>query len=800
MLRIKRIFGLASGKSSASTATDSRRQLAKGIVDRGNAAQDSGAHEEAANLYREAIAEDPDFSISHMSLGIALLASGDNSGAIASLRTAIRLDAGNASAHYNLALALIESGAAAQAEVAFRTSLGIQPEFAEALVGLAETLETLGRDSDALAALDKAVALRDRYAGALINSALLLRKMGQPEAAEARLREIDPVTFFQVGKYTEAEDICVQLVSLWPDHAIGWKVLGAVRAATCRNAEAEGPFIRALDLIPGDAETHHNLAVVQHALGKFSPAEAHYRHAIFHKPDYCQAYNNLANLLEALGRHSEAETNCRRALAIDPDYVVAYSDLGNILAADGRYSEALQSFQRALELKPDFNVAHSNLGAALVSLGRMQEAEASFRRAIELKPDYREGYDNLLFLLNYLPDKSSTQVYSAYEQFDDRFGRPLRSTWRPHCNDRRPERRLRVGYVSPDFRKHAARHFVEPLFDRHDKSVVELFAYAEVPREDEVTARLKIRADHWVSTCDMDDAQMAERIRADAIDILVDLAGHTMRNRLPVFARKPAPVSVTTIGYGYTTGLSAIDWFMSDAVAAPAGVESVFSEGVWRLPVCQVYRPGNDMGPAGPLPAIRKGQITFGSLTRMVRINPGVIRTWARILRRVTDSRLCINSLNFRDPDLCATLASRFAAHGIGADRLEFGFHSPPWDVMREIDITLDCFPQNSGTTLFDSLYMGIPFITLADRPSLGRLGASIATHAGHPDWIARSEDEYVDKAVTLASDISGLSVVRAELRGEMRAGPLMDEPEYVRQVELAYREMWRQWCTARDG
>ena len=355
-----------------------------------------------------------------------------------------------------------------------------------------------------------------------------------------------------------------------------------------------------------------------------------------------------------------------------------------------------------------------------------------------------------------------------------------------------------MGYVSPDFCNHSCRHFIEPLLAHHDKSVVEVFAYADVALEDQVSARMKSHVAHWVPTVGMDDAQMAERIRADGIDILVDLAGHTRGNRLLVFARKPAPVSVSTLGFGYTTGLSAIDWFLTDPFALPEGFEHLFSERPWRLSQCLVYRPAEGMGEVSALPALKNGHITFGTLTRAVRINHRSVRVWSEILRRVPGARLRIDSGNFKDAALCRILAEKFAAHGIAKERLEMGFHSPPWDVLREIDIGLDCFPHNSGTTLFESLYMGVPFITLAGRPSVGRLGSSILAHAGHPQWIAQSESEYIDTAVALAADLPRLAAVRARLRSQMQESALMDEPGHVRNLEAAYREMWRQWCGQR--
>ncbi len=796
MLAIRRFLGRLLHDSS-SPPPETGGEDAQRLVERGMAAEESGAIDEAERCYRDAIRADPLFAQAHLCLGVVLHNAAKFAAAIASHKQAIALDAGSAAAQYNLGLSYLQSGATAGAESAFRTSLALREGFPEAWVGLAEALEAGGRDGEALAALEAALAQRPDFAGAVINAGLLLRKMDRHSDAQAKLRSIDLLALCSSGRHAEAESLARQLTHSWPDYGFGWKVLGAVLAMK-RQYEAAAPALRrALEVMPTDAETHHNLAIVLHAQARLQEAESSYRRALELKPDYFEAHNNYSNLLQALGRLDEAEASCRRSLEINPDYFEAHSDLGNLLDAIGRPSDALASYRRALALRPAYHVAHSNLGASLVVLGRLDEAEASCRRALELKRDFPEGHHNLLFLLNYHPDKSREEVFAAYRDFDAYIGHPLRSEWRPHTNGRQPGRRLRIGYVSPDFRRHAARHFVQPLLDHHDKSAVEVFAYAEVAVEDEVSVRMKASVDHWISTCGMDDARMAERIRSDAIDLLVDLAGHTRGNRLLVFARKPAPVSATTIGFGQTTGLSAIDWFLTDAVVVPEGAEGTFSEKPWRIPLCQVYRPAEGMGPVSPLPAIQRGYVTFGALTRAARINHRIVRLWAEILKRVPGSRLRIDSLNFKDSTLCQALAAQFEAAGIAGERLELGFHSPPWDLMRGIDICLDCFPQNSGTTLFESLYMGIPFITLADRPSLGRLGSSIAAHAGHSEWIAASEAEYADKAVGLATNLPHLDLVRKKLRGEMSAGLLMDEMGYARAVEAAYREMWRQWCAS---
>jgi predicted O-linked N-acetylglucosamine transferase (SPINDLY family) len=427
--------------------------------------------------------------------------------------------------------------------------------------------------------------------------------------------------------------------------------------------------------------------------------------------------------------------------------------------------------------------------------GRLREAEASYRRSLELRPDFRT-YVNFLFTMNYDPDKSAEDIYAAYGEFEEALAKPLYGAWRAHGNDRNVERRLKVGYVSPDFRRHSTRHFLLPLLAHHDRSRYEIVAYAELAKEDEITEQYRSHVDRWQPTNGLSDEALAEQVRADGIDILVDLAGHTSGNRLGVFARKPAPVSVSWLGYGYTTGVSAIDYLLTDEASAPLGSEPLFAEAPWRLATPgYVYRPAEGMGEVSPLPALQHGQVTLGTLTRSVRINHRVVRVWAEILKRLPEARLVIDSRNYQSSEMQDALAARFATHGIGRERLDIGFRSPPWDVLRSMDIGLDCFPHNSGTTLFESLYMGVPFVTLAGRPSVGRLGSSILEGVGHPEWIARSEEEYIEQAVALASDLPKLAGIRANLRQEMQASPLMDEVGFARKVEDAYRDMFKRWA-----
>ncbi|MDP3479600.1 MAG: tetratricopeptide repeat protein, partial [Desulfoprunum sp.] len=638
------------------------------------------------------------------------------------------------------------------------------------------------------------------------------------------------VILFQQGQLTEGETLARSLTLRFPDHGFGWKVLGAVLKQQGRLEEALSAMRQAVILQPNDyaaqsnlglllmsiglfaeaeksyratlalnadfAEAHNNLGIILNEQDRLSESETCYRRALKLKPDYSEAYYNLGNILQTQGRSAEAEIDYRQALKLKPDFAEAYNNLGINLQKQGRLSEAETCCQKALAIRPDYGEAHNNLAITLQDQGRFTESEVHYRHALDLNPDYANAHSNLLFLLNYHPDKGAEEIYAEYRLFNARFGQPLHQEWQPHPNSRESTRRLKVGYVSGDFNLHPVRHFLEPLLAHHDKTAVEIYAYAEVAVEDVMTARYRGYADHWVATAGMSDVELAARIRSDAIDILVELSGHTAKNRLGVFARKPAPVSVSWLGYGYTTGLTAIDYFLTDLAIVPPGSEGLFSETPWRLatPSC-AYRPAEGMGEVSRLPAKERGHITFGTLTRAVRINHRTIRVWAEILQRVPGSHLVINSGNFKEPAMQLELSDKFIAYGIDRDRLEIGCNSPPWDVLRGMDIGLDCFPHNSGTTLFENLYMGVPFVTLAGRPSVGRLGACILEGVGHPEWIAATENEYIERAVALASDLPRLETLRADLRAEMESSPLQDEPAFVCKVETAYREMFAKWC-----
>ncbi len=465
----------------------------------------------------------------------------------------------------------------------------------------------------------------------------------------------------------------------------------------------------------------------------------------------------------------------------------------------GAGAEAEDAARKALALNPEDANSYNNLGSALMLQDRLEEAADAFRAAVAKRPDFTMAHSNLLFCLNYSPGRSAESIFAEYRLWDAAHARALAPVNPTFDLDRNPDRRLRVGYVSADFRHHAASFFVGPWLTAHDRAQVELFCYVEVRNPDAVTDRFKALADHWRPTVGLSDEAVAAQIRADRIDILVDLAGHTSGNRLTVFARRPAPVQVAhMIGSGCTTGLTEMDAFLTDAELAPPGSEALFSETLVRLPrVPLVYAPPQGMPEVAPLPALASGHITFGCFSRTARINDAVLDAWAAILANLPTARLMLNAKPFQEEAARAAFTAKFAARGVAADRLDLVYTTPQpstWAAYADIDIALDPFPHNAGTTTIEALWLGVPVVSLAARPPVGRFGKSLLGAVGLGDWAVDDMAAYVARAVDAAGDLEALAELRASLRARFEASPLRDARGLAAATEAAYRDLWRAW------
>lgn len=641
--------------------------------------------------------------------------------------------------------------------------------------------------------------------------------------------------FVSRKSYALLEQASRWLVNFRPKDGIAWDYLSIAYVEQQKYEAAYEAALRASEILPNNPHVLNNLACALTSLERCSESLEILKRTVQLAPEMATAYNNLGNAHRFLGNYEEAIESFLRAIQLAPGLAYIYNNLGLTYRALDRAQSAIDVYHQALQIQPDLYQVYPNLIEAYRHGGHIQQAIDCSRSALKLadqipeiwgaygdalrdgghldaaieayiqavsfrKDDHssfnRKIYTNILFCLNYHPDLSAEVIFNAYLEFDQRFAVQLRDRWLPFDNEKVSGKRLRVGYVCQSFYNQVCKYFLISLLEKHDRTQVEIFAYAQNTFEDEVTQYYKKIVDHWIPIKGMTDDQAVAQIRADKIDILIDVSGHTNSNRLMIFAQKPAPVSLHWLEYGYTTGLSAVDYFMTDSPSVTGDCDHLFSEQIWRLDgPAYAYRPDKRLAELNESPASQTGVVTFGSLSRITRINHRVVRIWAAILDAMPNSRLVINSGDFKDSLVQEEMAERFMRYGIERSRLDFGFTSPSWEVLKRIDIGLDCFPHNSGTTLLETLYMGIPFVTLQDRPPVGRIGSSVLMGLGRPEWIATSEEEYAQKAIILAHDIDGLVHMRKTMRQEMEASMLMNEDAFARSVEKAYRQMWQIYC-----
>ena len=481
-----------------------------------------------------------------------------------------------------------------------------------------------------------------------------------------------------------------------------------------------------------------------------------------------------------------------------------WNRLGCSLLEKRRFSDAIACYRRAVAIRPEYAEAHSNLGMVLRDAGRIDEAIAAHRQALALKPDSAEIHSSLLFTLHFQPHSDPPGIYEEHRQFDRQHAAVLPRLESPAPPAVAMPRRLRVGYLSPDLRDHVVAVFFQGLLIAHGRAEVEVFCYADVPHPDAVTVRLRAHSEHWVDVAAMSDEQIARQIAGDRIDILVDLAGHTARNRLLVFARKPAPVQVAYLGYPCTTGLSAMDYRMTDSLADPPGrADELSAEHLVRLDPCAWCYAAPANAPLVAAPSADERAVTFGTFNALAKVNEEVLSTWAEILQRTPRSRLLMKSMQLGDDENCKRILHAFANRGIDPARIDLlPYIDDPMAQLaayHRLDVALDTFPYAGTTTTCEALWMGVPVVTLAGPAHAGRVGVSLLSNVGLPELIAPTGQEYVQIAVDLANDLPRRSELRASLRERMRNSALMNSHRLARAVESAYRAMWKQSVAARN-
>ncbi|MGK5023547.1 tetratricopeptide repeat protein [Janthinobacterium sp. RB2R34] len=697
----------------------------------------------ALTSYRQALALQPGGADIHRKLGDVHVALNRPEAALKSYAAAIELDAGNAMAHGGMGNVLFRLDRNAQAAASYRSATALPAATAAHYLGLGRCLHALGETADAESAYRQAIALDASVAAPMLHYADLLRETRRKEQAIAIYQAV-------------------------------------------------------LLLEPDNIDALNNLGMAQQDDGQLEAALASFRRVELLAPNNPVTHSNIAAILNSMGRRDEALESCRRAVRLDPKFAPAHVNLGTCLMEMGRLTEAVNSLETAVKFDPHHRRAYVNLSATLTRLGRVDQAIAHSRKALKLNPDWDELHSNLLFYLTHSQDINAASLFAEHLKYADHFEAPLRASWPKHANTRDPERRLRIGFVSADLYNHAVASFITPILEHLSKSPqFELIAYANSYHDDNISRHLHGLFVVWRQVEKLTHAELAHLITRDAIDILIDLSGHSGFNRLPAFARKPAPVQVSWIGYPGTTGLQAMDYFFSDNKILPAGeFDHLFLEKIVRLPISAPFIPYRAAPEVGPLPALRNGHLTFGSFNRANKLNRKVIALWSQVLRAIPDASILLAGQESDGQD--HYLREWFAKEGINGNRLHLHRRSDMAEYLQlhqQVDICLNTFPYTGTTTMCHALWMGVPTLSAKGKTIPSRASPAYLAHMGLEAFVADNDADFVGKAVFWSNDIAALATLRAGMREQFIRSPIA-QPELISAgAERALRIMWRQWC-----
>jgi len=658
-------------------------------------------------------------------------------------------------------------------------AISISPSSSNYYCNLGTVLQAQGKFDQAIASFRQALALDSNNAVIHYNLGHALQLQGQLQAA--------------VASYRAA-------IALSPEQVEAYSNLGHTLRELGELDQAVESYRQAVLLAPAFAEMHFNLGTALNAQGKFDAAIDSYRQAIALSANYAQAYCNLGAALLAQKRFDEAVASYQQAIAINPDFGDAYYNLGNAFQAQDKLEEAIASYRRALELQPDLVEVYCNLGNALRAQGRLNEAVVCYQKALGIKPDYASAYSNLLFLLSYHAETSPADYLSRAHGWELAcIPAEIRQAARTKNFERLPlsGRRLKIGYVSGDFRKHAVSYFIEQIFAQHDRARIELFAYSNNRYRDAVTERLNKLADHWIPIAAMSDAEVCARMEADQLDVLIDLSAHSAHNRLGVFARRAAPVQATYLYFG-STGLTEMDYWIGDEVLTPPELDNHFSEQVWRLPRTWLSYQTIAEAPRPNWQPAKDGAICLGSFNNLGKITPHTLQLWAEILHVLPEAHLLLKNKDLADEGNRKRILVELGAHGIAANRVDLQPATDWADYMAQhdrLDIALDPVGgHGGGTSTCDALWMGVPVIHLLGEHVGARFAASLLSAIGHSEWIAHSEAEYIEKVINLARDIELRKQLRCSQRDKMARSQLCDARGLAQALESAYANMFTRW------
>ena len=741
---------LRSSKSAtqeiAEEPAESPTEQALRLINEGNVAEESGGLAEALSLYERAIQLAPELARAHMNRGNILLANGDASGALNAYEKAIELEPGYAAAHYNAGNALTNMARHDAAATAYEQAISLKPDFTDAHFALACLFEDIGRLEDAITCYQNALKIRPDYPEVQANLGKALVVRGQMD-------------------------------------------------------EAISSLARATPHLPEDTGTLLLLGLIEKSRGQLVAARNSLTKVLARLPNSIDVNIHLGDTFLELGQIEDAIARFQRALELDPNNFVAHNNLGNAYFSTGLYHEAVGAYRRALELRPDSAAILSNLGMILKDIGEPEEGIDAIRRALNIDPEFVSARSNLLFISHLSEDSNQMALFTEAKAYGEIVAsKATQSTsWK---NSPLPSRRLRIGFVSGDLCHHPVGFFIEGVLRALAKNSLanfEIAAYMNFYRVDAVSQRIKALCHQWREIFGFPDEEVARLIHGDEIDILFDLSGHSGGNRLPVFAWKPAPIQVSWLGYFDTTGVKAIDYLIADPVTLPETEEIFFTEKIWRLPDTRLCFTPPDINVAiRALPALDDGHITFGCFNSLNKMGKSVAAHWARILLAVPNSRLLLKARQLYQPLVRESVIAQFRAYGIDQTRLILEGPESRANYLaayNRVDIALDPFPYTGGTTTAESLWMGVPVLTLSGQHFLARQGVGLLINAGLPEWVATDPDDYVAKAVMYANNIGDLATLRSRLREQVLASPVFDSSRFASHFESALRDMWKIWC-----
>jgi len=703
---------------------------------------------DAEHLFRSVLRDEPKHVAALNLLTVTLMSMERFAEAEEFIESALRLDQKSDVSFYNYGIILKRLGKTMQAKLQFDKALQLNSTVCETWNNRGTVLNDLKQYDLAVSDFDKAISLNPNYCDAFCNKGKSLLKL---------------------KRYDDAFAAYDKAVSLKSDLADAWLGRGNVLGELKRYNDALAAFDCALAL----------------------------------SPDLPEAWFGRGGALLGLKQHDNAFVAFDRALALKPDLAEAWLDRGGGFLELKQYDNALAAFDKGLALKPDSAEAWFGRANALFFLCRNDEALASYDRSIALKPDLDLAFSNKIFALDFSPRASLAEQQEARHDWWRCVGKPLaRSAGQPHDNSRDPDRYLVIGYVSADFRDHSAAYAFGPILRNHDKQHFKIICYNCTRDEDRVTNGFKRAADTWREVSELSDDELAQQIRSDRIDILVDLSGHSDGNRLKTFARKPAPVQVTAWGHATGTGIPAIDYLFSDPVTIPESVRHLFAEKIVDLSCAMITEQISQSASRSDPPALKNGYCTFGVFNRAQKISDEAIKTWADILTKMPNAKLLMKDRAFDVESVVASLHKNFSLHGISSDRIRF-LGSTPRDehlaAYNQVDISLDPFPQNGGVSTWEALQMGVPVVAKLGATVSSRISGAILFSVGMSDWVAEGADGYVSIAVKNAAQIEQLAKFRRELAAGTMVSSVIEGASYTRTVEAAYRHMWRTYCHSRS-